>query len=234
MFFAALPNRAVLSDVNSRLVETYQVVRDSPFDVIPILEGWKNEKGTYYRIRETEFHDASLRVAQFIYLNRTCWNGLYRVNKDGKFNVPFGNHGRDVFNAEHLLEVSKALHNTEILCTDFSATTSRAKTGDFVYLDPPYASINKRNIFRQYNEKLFSWSDQVRLGQIAVKLADVGCNVLVSNASTPSIVDLYPGFAYMEVSRHSILAANSRFRKSISELLIASRPNMLESLERNC
>ena len=170
LFFATLPDKAVLSDINSRLVETYQVVRDNPFVVIPILEGWKNDEHTYYRIRGTEFDEPSFRAAQFIYLNRTCWNGLYRVNKEGKFNVPFGNHGRTIVNTDHLLKISRALRNAEILCADFCTTTMHAKMGDFVYMDPPYTSFQRSNGFRQYNEIPFSWNDQERLARAAVEI----------------------------------------------------------------
>ena len=230
LYFTALPDRAVLSDVNQRLVETYQGLRDTPFEVMVVLERWDNDERTYYRVREMDFADRIHRVAQFIYLNRTCWNGLYRVNRQGKFNVPFGNHGRAVFDAQHLLEVSRALENAEVHCGDFDQILSRAQHGDFVYLDPPYTSLHASNGFRQYNEILFSWQDQQRLGHTAASLAERGCVVLVSNANHDAVLKLYPGFSHRQVSRHSILAARPKFRRVTSELLIASDSNLFRPM----
>ena len=230
LYFTALPDRAVLSDVNQRLVETYQGLRDTPFEVMVVLERWENDERTYYRIREMDFADRTHRVAQFIYLNRTCWNGLYRVNRQGKFNVPFGNHGRAVFDAQHLLEVSRALKNAEVHCGDFDQILDRAQHGDFVYFDPPYTSLHAGSGFRQYNERLFSWRDQQRLGHAASSLAKRGCVVLVSNANHDTVLQLYPGFSHRQVSRHSILAASPMHRRVTSELLIASDPNLFEQM----
>ena len=230
VYFSALPRKAVLSDLNPRLVEAYQALRDTPLAVIAILGKWENDKQTYYRVRQQEFGDLVHRVAQFIYLNRTCWNGLYRVNRQGKFNVPFGNHGRAVFNTQHLLEVSRALKNAEVHHGDFDQIVCRAEKGDFVYLDPPYISLHSKNGFRQYNESLFSWKDQQRLGRTAVRLAERGCHVVVSNANHNTVIELYPGFSYREVSRHSILAASSKFRRVTTELLIASEPKLFQGI----
>ena len=228
LYLAALPNKAVLSDLNPRLIETYQLLKKDPHALISVLERWNNDKQTYYEVRETTFTDKVHRVAQFIYLNRTCWNGLHRVNKQGKFNVPFGNNGRSVFDATHLLKVSGALKNAEIKCDDFNKVVGRAKQGDFVYFDPPYTSMHAKNGFLQYNEKIFSWQDQLRLSHTARVLAERGCHVLISNANHEAILNLYPGFAYQELSRHSILAASPKFRQMTTELLIISRPFPLQ------
>ena len=233
LYFNALPGKAILSDVNLRLVETYQAIKDEPCAVISALERWSNDEHTYYRVREADFADSTIdRVAQFIYLNRTCWNGLYRVNRQGKFNVPFGYHGRAVFDAQHLLEVSYALVNAEMQCGDFDQVVRHAKQGDFVYLDPPYTSLHSNSGFTQYNENLFSWQDQQRLGRTAVELVERGCHVVVSNASHDSILELYPGFSHRQVSRHSILAASPKFRRVTTELLLASEPNLFHAIDR--
>ena len=228
LYFATLPQRAVLSDLNQRLIETYQQLRDIPLEVIDVLNKWANDERTYYKVRQTDFDDATTRAAQFIYLNRTCWNGLYRVNRQGKFNVPFGRHGRTVFNAQHLMDVSATLKNAEVYCADFEQILKHAQQGDFVYLDPPYTSLQGGNGFRQYNESLFSWHDQQRLGRTAIRLSELGCTVLVSNADHESVVELYPGFSYERVARHSILAASSAYRRMTSELLLASDPTILQ------
>lgn len=228
LYFTALPNKAVLSDVNPRLIETYQTLKDEPRSVMVVLEQWSNNKPTYYKVRQMSFSDGTHRAAQFIYLNRTCWNGLHRVNRQGKFNVPFGNHGRAVFDARHLLDVSYALKSAQMRCGDFGEILEHAEQGDFVYLDPPYTSLHAANGFRQYNERLFSWQDQRRLGRIAVALAGRGCHVVVSNANHEAILKLYPGFSHREVSRHSILAASATFRRVTTEFLIASQPDLFQ------
>lgn len=222
VYFAVQPSTSVLSDLNPRLVETYQELRDRPLEVMDALGRWQNEEGVYYQVRKREFDDSIHRAAQFIYLNRTCWNGLYRVNKQGKFNVPFGYHGREIFDEKHLKDVSEALKHAEVCHGDFDQVLSRAEKGDFVYLDPPYTSLHQKNGFRQYNESLFSWDDQKRLARTAAHLAKRGVTVLVSNANHGSVVDLYPGFFCLPVARHSILAAHSEHRRPTSELLIAS------------
>jgi len=227
LYFSASPTRAILSDVNLRLIEAYKALRDQPIEVISILKKWRNDKCTYYVVRDKDFGDLTSRAAQLIYLNRTCWNGLFRVNRRGKFNVPFGNHGRAVYSARHLLDVSRSLQGAKLRHGDFELTMNQAKQGDFVYLDPPYTSLHQKNSFRQYNEHLFNWNDQERLAHSALKLAELGCHVLVSNADHHSIVDLYPGFSVQKLERHSVLAASARFRRVTTELLIASDPNML-------
>ena len=227
LYFAAQPPRAILSDVNQRLIETYTRLRDTPLELIDILAMWANNEHTYYKVRQMDFDDAIARAAQFIYLNRTCWNGLYRVNKQGKFNVPFGHHGRTVFDPQHLIAVSQSLKKAELYQADFNQILKRAREGDFIYLDPPYTSLHGSNGFRQYNERLFSWHDQQRLGRTATRLAERGCKVVVSNADHEPVVELYPGFSYTRVPRHSILAARSEFRRVTSELVLASDPTTL-------
>ena len=231
LYFQALPDSAVLADVNPRLVETYQALRDEPLELIAVLLNWVNDKETYYRVRSIEFLDVPHRAAQFIYLNRVCWNGLYRVNRQGKFNVPFGNHGRAVADANHLVEVSQALQGAVVSCGDFEETVAHAEEGDFIYFDPPYTSLHSNNGFRQYNETLFSWEDQRRLGRTAARLSELGCHVVVSNANHDGILELYPGFSHKRVTRHSVLAANPKFRRVTTELLIASGTNPFQATD---
>ena len=222
LFFALLPTPAVLSDINPRLVEAYQVLRDQPSQLIERLAALSNDKTTYYEVRARDYASPTDRAAQFIYLNRTCWNGLHRVNQSGTFNVPFGNHGRAVFSEGHLLEISCALRSTRLQTGDFADIVGGAQRGDFLYFDPPYTIPHTRNGFLRYNENLFTWHDQKRLGQSAVDLASRGCHVVVSNASYEPILEFYPGFDYHVVSRHSLLAADSEYRRATTEFLIYS------------
>jgi DNA adenine methylase len=222
LFFALLPERGVLSDLNEQLVEVYESLRDEPLAVIAALEQWHNEEETYYSVRNSNYEDRVYRSAQLIYLNRTCWNGLYRVNRSGRFNVPFGHHGRQVFEAGHLLDISLALQTTQLRYGDFFTAVQDAKRGDLVYFDPPYTTRHSQNGFLQYNRNLFSWEDQERLGQTAVELAERGCHVVVTNASYDPILAFYPGFQYETVSRSSVLAANPIYRDVTTEFLIYS------------
>ena len=231
LYFTARPSKAVLSDANPRLVETYEALRDDPQGVIAVLAGWSNDTQTYYEVRSGAYADRLHRGAQFIFLNRTCWNGLYRVNRQGQFNVPFGNHGRAVFDPDHFMEVSGALRGAVLRHGDFEQTLATATGGDFVYLDPPYASLHARNGFRQYNQRLFGWRDQERLASVAVELVRRGCSVVVSNAHNEEILGLYQGFLHRVVSRHSVLAAKPRSRRTTTELVILSDSHLTESFD---
>ena len=222
LFFALSPVRGVLSDVNEQLVETYKSLRDEPLKVIATLEQWQNDEATYYAVRDSVYGDKVLNSAQLIYLNRTCWNGLYRVNRSGKFNVPYGYHDRRIFDADHLLKISEALQTSELRYGDFFSVVYDAKEGDFVYFDPPYTTRHSRNGFLKYNRNLFTWEDQERLGRVAVELAKRGCHVMVTNASYDPILELYPGFRHEAVSRNSVLAANPIYRQVTTEFLIYS------------
>jgi DNA adenine methylase len=222
LFFASRPKCAKLGDLNERLTETYTAVRNWPLDVIQALSEWPNSKEIYYHIRSQIFTDNIQRAAQIIYLSKTCWNGLYRVNSEGQFNVPFGNHNRAVYDENNILRASKVLQGAELIPCDFEDLLKTAKCGDFVYLDPPYTVLHSRNGFRRYNECLFSWDDQVRLAQIANKLKDNGCLVVVSNANHPEVIKLYHKFKYYRLNRHSVLAANPVRRCKTQEALLLS------------
>ena len=221
-FFNLLPENAVLSDLNERLVETYEVLRDHPDELTSILGNWSNSETTFYFIRNRDFPNKVYRAAQFIYLNRTCWNGLYRVSRAGNFNVPFGYHGRQVFDPGHLHEISGALQNSRLISGDFARSVSEAREGDVIYFDPPYTTRHSKNGFLQYNKNLFSWEDQERLGKVAVVLAERGCHVVVTNASYRPILTLYPGFRHEIVPRSSVLAAKPEYRQRVTEFLLYS------------
>jgi DNA adenine methylase len=222
LFFAARPRRAVLGDINPRLIETYVAVRDRPNQVIRYLTGWQNTKENFYEIRGDRYRGFIKRAAQFIYLNKTCWNGLYRVNREGEFNVPYGHHDRTVFEREQLRDGSSILASAKLICADFDRALKTATAGDFVYLDPPYTVLHSDNGFRRYNEKLFSWEDQERLAETATELIRRGCRVVVSNAAHSKVAALYPAFAKYRVQRMSLLAADSSHRCSTREALFSS------------
>lgn len=226
VFLAIRPGNAWLSDKNQELIETYQAVKEDAEAVIRALRKFSYTKGCYYHVRNLRPQSAVDRTARFIYLNRTCWNGLYRVNRNGDFNVPMGSfdHEPDFVVSKRLREAQKALKNAHVFCGDFEEACSRAGSGDTVYLDPPYTVVHGNNGFLRYNEIVFSWSDQKRLAKLASALRSRGCRVIVSNADHPSIADLYRSFSIMRVIRKSRVANDPADRREVSELLITSFP----------
>ena len=229
LFFALEPDRAVLSDSNPELINCYRCVRDHCKSVIKILNGLRVDEGTYYRVRDKLYHkgDKIRRAAFFIYLNKTCWNGLYRVNRDGKFNVPVGQLDRinAIFNPGDLILVSRLLKRVRLRCCDFEEAMQDAQAGDMVYFDPPYITTHLNNGFIKYNSKLFHQSDELRLAKLAQELATEKVSVIVSNAAHPLIKQQYDGLFYKtELQRASLIAADPRKRAKFAELVVTSFP----------
>lgn len=231
LFFAIEPESAVLSDTNPELVNCYRCVRNRWRSVVKVLTELKVDTTTYYKTRERMDveEDRVRRAAYFIYLNKTCWNGLYRVNRDGKFNVPIGKHIRPnyrVFDEEHLKAASQLLKRAEILCCDFEHAVSAVRGKQhFVYFDPPYITTHITNGFTKYNSALFKESDELRLAQVAAKLIRRGVGVMVSNAAHPLIRQLYDGDFYKtQLSRTSRIAGDKARRGMVGELLVTSFP----------
>ena len=226
MFFALQPSKAVLADSNVRLIETYTQIRDNPKYVYKLLrQHHLAHSDEHYYLERNRQHprSASQRAAQFIYLNRTCWNGLYRVNLKGEFNVPRGTKTSVVLNSDNFEAVSDALRDVEFLAQDFSNTMALAGSGDLIYVDPPYTVKHKYNGFAKYNEKIFSWEDQVRLRDDVVAAVERGALVAVSNADHESLTELYHGIGvHYSISRSSVIAGGASNRGNVDELLILS------------
>jgi DNA adenine methylase len=225
LFFSLRPAHAVLSDTNVELINFYRQVRDRPEELIASLEGMENSATYYYRLRSTVPKTGVDRAARMLYLCSLSFNGIYRQNLKGEFNVPYGYRpDRRHFDALSIRSASCALKNTEILTTDFSKAVATAKAGDVIYFDPPYTVTHNNNGFIKYNSKIFSKPDQLRLAKKARKLAEAGCQVIVSNADHPSIRKLYPypNFKSKTVDRHSVIAASSCHRQPITECIFYS------------
>jgi DNA adenine methylase len=204
------------------LIQTYRAVQEAPARIIDYLANWTNSREDYYKIRASRFTDEYLRAAQFIYLNKTGWNGLFRVNQSGEFNVPFGNNNREIISDQDLYLASEALQVARFKVCDFEMAISDAKQGDLVYLDPPYTVLHSENGFRRYNESLFTWEDQLRLARIATRLAERGCTVVVSNADNREVINLYNGFFYHSIRRSSTIASKVKARRKTTEALFLS------------
>lgn len=183
----------------------------------------KNNEEEYYQIRKSRPRTEVGRAARLIYLVTLSFNGIYRVNLAGNFNVPYGYKRHiNVCQPDAIHLASKLLQRTEVICSDFAEVVADAAKGDFVYFDPPYTVNGAVNGFRKYNARLFSWDDQVRLASVAIDLAQRGCHVLVSNANHPEVRDLYNGFVVKNVQRFSRIAALSKHRRIITEYLFFS------------
>lgn len=226
LFFLLRPRAAVLSDACRALVETYAGVRTGPSRVLRHLASLAPGKEAYYHVRENMSRGHFRRAAQFIYLNRMCWNGLYRVNSAGKFNVPYGLPKSDaIVDAANLLACGRLLRRKGVLLqvADFEVAASSATKGDLVFLDPPYVTGHRNNGFVDYNGVLFSWEDQVRLARFASLLRSKGCHVLLTNADHESISALYPDFCQVRFDRKSTIASHPGRRGRTTELLIVGK-----------
>jgi DNA adenine methylase len=226
LFFALQPRKAYLSDKNADLIHAYLQVRDQPEAVIKELRKLRNSETDYYKIRSSWPMDDAARAARLIYLITLAFNGIYRVNLKGEFNVPYGYKIHlDPCNEERIGNASKLLKRAIMRDQDFEKALNRAEEGDLVYLDPPYTVAHGNNGFIKYNAKIFSWEDQIRLAKVAKQLAGRGCTVIVSNADHSSIRSLYDGFMTTILERNSIIAASSDFRSRITECVFYLRGN---------
>ncbi len=225
-FFALRPEQALLADANAELIETYRAVRDCAEEIICLLEGLAVSPEVFAEVRAATPRTPPERAARFIYLNRTAFNGIYRVNRRGEFNVPFGcKEGTTSVDADILLSSSAALANAELRAGDFRESITFCVPGDFVYLDPPYTVRHNQNGFNRYNERLFSWEDQVALATEAIRLRDDGVKVWISNADHGGVRALYPAEAFRikRLKRSSRMAASVTHRGAATEVLIESR-----------
>lgn len=218
-----------VSDLNSDLVLAYVTIRDKLDDLISSLENHsknynKNPDSYYYGIRESEPKDQIDKVSRLLFLNRTCFNGLYRVNSKGKFNVPLGRYSNpNIVNEENLTAVSHILQSKKIQinCRDFSAVLTDAKKGDFVYFDPPYQPVSDTANFTSYTNRDFTYKDLENLVQVSEKLSDKGCKVLHSNSNSKDVRELFSkDWKVIEVSANRSINSDSAKRTGQKELLI--------------
>jgi len=224
IFFALHPRRAILSDINQELINAYTQIRDNVDGVIKSLSKLAINRRTYHRIRNLNPNDNIEKAVRVIYLSKTAFNGMYRVNRQGLFNVPFaGQQHRRLFEVEALTTASALLQGRELRVRDFAESLAATRAGDLVYCDPPYTVLHDNNGFLRYNESLFSWADQKRLAEMAKVAARRGARVIVSNARTDHVRALYPGFDALTVYRPSCVSARSDSRRRVSEFLFVSK-----------
>jgi DNA adenine methylase len=232
IFFSLRPGQAVLADVNEELVNLYRVMRDYPAELRNLLRRYQRDhsRDHYYTVRKQVITDDIGRAARMLYLNRTCWNGLYRVNRMGQFNVPIGTKTTVLLDNEDFQVYAHALREVDILCQDFEITIDSCRRGDFLFVDPPYTVKHNINGFVKYNETIFGWDDQVRLAAALRRAGSRGASVLVTNADHESLRELYQDdFTYTSVARQSILAGSAAHRGGTTEALFTLNISSMSS-----
>ena len=215
--------KVILLDSNEELINCYLAIKENVNRLIAVLSGPKfvNKKEIYYKIRAEDPLDKFERAARTIYLNKTCFNGLYRVNSQGKFNVPFGGYRNPLIcNTENLRAVNRVLQNVEILCGGFERSLEFVKRGDFIYFDPPYQPLSKTSSFTSYTRDSFGEKDQNSLCFVFKELDKIGCTVMLSNSDTSFIRKLYKDFRIEVVFAKRAINCKASGRGAISELVI--------------
>lgn len=224
IFFHFQPTFTTLADRNKTLIEVYQAVQQDVEAVIDALRLHRNEADYFYEIRALDVTQLTVaqRAARIIFLNKTCYNGLFRENSKGKFNVPFGRYKNPkICDADRLRLASSALQNVTLLAADFENVVETAVAGDFIYLDPPYAPITATSSFTQYDKHGFAIADQIRLSETVADLTKRGCKVMLSNSSAPIIYDLYAGdYRLVEMQARRNINSKGNRRGPVKELLI--------------
>jgi len=219
------PRRAHLSDANAELVTLYEVIRDDVEALIEDLGRHTHERGYYYAVRAQDAAHLSRveRASRFVFLNRTCFNGLYRVNRRGQFNVPFGRYDNpNLCPRERLRAVSRALQAATIGHRDFEDAMAGARRGDFAYFDPPYVPLTRTASFTSYTAGDFGEDDQRRLAELVRRLARRGVRCMVSNSDTPLVHELYAGLRIDRILAPRAISRSAETRKPVMELVIRS------------
>jgi len=225
LFFALKPARAILSDINQDLMNFYGIVKRRPRAFYLRIRRLRVHKKNYYSVRQWNPTDPLNRAVRFFYLARLSWNGLYRVNRAGQFNVPFGGRNpRKLISWDRLRVASRSLQTVKLRSGDFEEMVRRAKRNDFVYLDPPYPKgATDGNGFARYSATGFKTEDHKRLAACAQRLAGKGVFVMLTEAAQKDILRLYPDHFKIEVVRtRSLIAAHGDYRREVREAIITS------------
>lgn len=225
VFFHLLPKRAVLSDINPELINVYHCVRDQVEILIQHLSvhQQKHSRDYFYQVRAQSGTTDVERAARFVYLNRVCFNGLWRENSKGEFNTSFGRYKNPLIcNSELLRSVSVVLQSVVIKAQPFTAVLDVAGSNDFVYLDPPYYPLNPTSSFTSYSRNGFGECEQIKLSDMFVELAQRGTQVMLSNSDCPFIRELYRDFRIYTVPAKRAINSKAHKRGEVNEVLIVS------------
>ncbi|MBD1217454.1 MAG: DNA adenine methylase [Aphanizomenon flos-aquae Clear-A1] len=229
LLFSLQPKKAVINDSNAELINCYKIIKNSLDELIEDLKNHKNNEYYYYDIRdwdrEKNFKSKTevQRASRIIFLNKTCYNGLFRVNSQGQFNVPFGKYKNpNILDIAVLKAVNKYLNENQvrILNSDFQEAVKDAKRGDFIYLDPPYDPVSETASFTGYDVNGFNKQEQRRLKEVFDDLNSRGCHILLSNACTEFIEDLYKDYPHTKISAIRAINCNGKKRGKVDEILV--------------
>ncbi len=227
LFFELQPDNAYISDMNEELINLYQVVRDNVDELITDLQKHDISKEYFMEIRNIDRTDEYenwsdiQKASRFIYLNRTCFNGMYRVNSQGQFNVPFGHYKNPrILDENNLINCSNLLQKTEIKHADFSEILKKVKKGDFVYFDPPYVPLSETSSFTSYTKDGFDMDMQFKLRDVCDELDSIGVKFLLSNSDTKLVNELYENYNIKKVFASRQINANADGRGKITEVLV--------------
>ena len=229
LLFSLQPKKAVINDSNAELINCYKIIKNSLDELIEDLKNHKNNEYYYYDIRdwdrEKNFKSKTevQRASRIIFLNKTCYNGLFRVNSQGQFNVPFGKYKNpNILDIAVLKAVNKYLNENQvrILNSDFQEAVKDAKRGDFIYLDPPYDPVSETASFTGYDVNGFNKQEQRRLKEVFDDLNSRGCHILLSNAYTEFIEDLYKDYLHTKISAIRAINCNGKKRGKVDEILV--------------
>jgi len=235
VFFKIKPEKGSINDINPRLINFYKIVRDKPEELISLAKTYKHDKVEFYQ-RRNQFNRTGLsdveEASLLLYLNKTAYNGLYRVNSKGGFNVPFGSYKNPTIVPEdRIREACKLLEDIEICCTDFTYILDIAKKGDLCYFDPPYLPVSETADFTSYSKDGFSYQDQIRLRDTCIELDKSGILFVLSNSYVPSLVEKYKEIDNFEIhivkANRAINSVASK-RGPIKEILVTNISNSLK------
>jgi DNA adenine methylase len=223
LFFACRPTKAVLGDSNPELINFYEVLADHTDALVEGLLSLKASRPKYYEFRRAKPRSQVSRAVRFAYLNRLCWNGLYRVNRQGAFNVPIGDRlPNHLWTRQQLEMAAKALKSAALVCSDFEQTLAKCASGDLVYLDPPYPKGSRTGSgFNRYTAAPFTAADHERLARRAASLHEEGVRVVVSLAALDPLVSLYAkAFSILCVGSSSLISCNGHTRGRAKEMIL--------------
>jgi DNA adenine methylase len=227
VYFYLKPQDALLGDTNGELIATYQGVRDFWKETLRLLREHdkRHNRRHYYKVRSLVPKTLPRIAARMIYLNRACFNGIYRVNLNGVFNVPKGDRTNIIYATDDFESASCLLRTAEVRISDFEILVNEARRGDLVFADPPYTVRHNHNAFIKYNERLFSWADQERLAAALSRARDRGAHIIATNANHKSLQQLYRshGFLIRQISRFSAISAAATRRGQFEELIILNQ-----------
>lgn len=221
-----IKNKAYLSDSNPDLINTYKILKNQSENLFKILRTHSDSENEYYRMRSAVFVDPVEKAAQFLYLNKTSFNGIYRVNRNGKYNVPYGRRNLDIlYDFDHLKQVTTVLKNTYLSTQDFKQRCRQIKKNDFVFIDPPYTVAHENNGFIQYNQSIFSWKNQLQLSKVTTELDKKEAYFLMTNAYHDCVKEIYQIGNQNKLHRASTVGGKGALRTKYKEIIITNISN---------